>query len=462
MWAEVTGSGNSRPARVRVRDEGVVECWEFLSELESRHAAATVDHPGPALLAVSLDRFRLVNDTYGHAAGEELLTEVLDRLRRSLDGGDLITRLGREEFAALLPAATADQAVAAAERLLAAIRLPCAVRGSLVFLSASVGVAVLEPRGAAAMVLPVGADGGDPLCHAEVAMHHAQRAGGDRQVVFEPTMRAERRARLTLETELHQAILRDEFVVYYQPVMTLATRQIHGFEALVRWRHPSRGMVPPGEFIPVAEETGMIVPIGRVVLAEACRQLGLWRDEFGHRAGLTMSVNLSARQLRHPELIAEVRNALGDGRVPAELLILEITETSLHEDVSASTARLRELKDLGVQLAIDDFGTGYSSLSFLQQFPVDIIKIDRSFVSGMTAGPQAAAFTRAIVGLGRTLNLHTVAEGVETAEQLAGVRRAGSEFAQGFHFARPLSEVDAEGFLRSALGLGQRDGELAG
>lgn len=432
---------------------GLVDLAAFRAELDRSRGVVAGDPPGHVLLVIGMDRFRLVKDTFGDAAGEDLLVELADRVRRSLTGGGVVTRLGREEFAVLLPATTVGQAVAVAEELLAAIRQPCPVRGSQVFVSASIGVAVVEWTGPQVS---------DPLCHAEVAMHHAQRGGGDRPAVFEPAMRAERMARLTLETELHQAIRRHEFMVYYQPVMSVATRQVRGFEALVRWRHPVRGVVPPGEFIPVAEETGMIVPIGRVVLAEACRQLGRWREEFRADPPLTMSVNLSARQLRHPELIDEVRSALAAGGVAAELLILEITETSLHEDVADSMARLRELKAIGVQLAIDDFGTGYSSLSFLQQFPVDIIKIDRSFVAGMTAGPQAAAFARAIVGLGRTLNLHTVAEGVETAEQLAGVRLAGGEFAQGFHFARPLSEADAEGYLRSAFGFDQRGGELAG
>jgi len=384
------------------------------------HALARIgrDLDALAVLVLDLDGFKAVNDSLGHGTGDRLLTTVARRLEASVRPGETVARLGGDEFAILLEDLTDAQApVQVAERVLAALGTPFTLDGREVFVQASIGIS-LSAFGAT--------DADELLRDADLAMYVAKRRGKGRYELFEPGMLAETVERLELE-------------VHYQPSVDLAEERIVGVEALVRWRHPERGLVSPVEFIPVAEETGLIVPIGRWVLEQACRQAVAWRQAAGPGdEPLRVSVNLSGRQLQQPDLVEQVAAVLADTGLPPEHLVLEITESMLLEDADDTVIRLQQLKDLGVLLAIDDFGTGYSSLSYLSRLPVDLLKIDRSFVAGIADSHEAADLAQAIVRLGRTFHLTTVAEGVETAEQLAELQAMGCDQAQGFYFSRPL------------------------
>jgi len=283
--------------------------------------------------------------------------------------------------------------------------------------------------------------------NAELAMHEAKRKGKGRYEVFDPGMHASLRKSLDMEADLRRAVVRKEFVLHYQPIVELSTRRITGLEALVRWIHPERGMVPPLDFIPLAEETGLILPIGHWVLQEACRQVSVWNASRSGQPPLTISVNLSARQLQQPELPTVVADVLREAGLEAGCLVLEITESLLVHDTDATAARMRALKDLGVRLAVDDFGTGYSSLAYLQRFPVDILKIDKSFIDDLGREGKAAALAPAIVRLGQTLELSTVAEGIELAEQYGQLFASGCELGQGYYFAKPLTADEVEVLL---------------
>ena len=286
----------------------------------------------------------------------------------------------------------------------------------------------------------------DMLRDADVALYRAKARGRGRYEVFDETMNAQALERLELEADLRAALERDEFRVYYQPKMALATGQLEGMEALVRWEHPRRGLVSPAAFIPLAEETGLIRPLGQWVLEEACRQTRHWHDALPGRT-LVTSVNLSARQFQQPTLVDDVAAALRTSGVNPEHIQLEITESAAMEDAEAAVMTLQQLKDLGVQLAIDDFGTGYSSLAYLKRFPVDELKIDRAFVSGLGMGSEDASIVNAVASLGHALNLSIVAEGIETADESRQVHALGCEIGQGYYFAKPLSVADADAFL---------------
>jgi EAL domain-containing protein (putative c-di-GMP-specific phosphodiesterase class I) len=314
------------------------------------------------------------------------------------------------------------------------LRTPIEVTGQEVYLSASVGIATARRSGP------------DLLRNADLAMYQAKSRGKDRYELFEPSMHAAIVRRLELEGDLQRAVDRGEFCLCYQPIVRLRTGRIVGVEALLRWRHPERGLVPPAAFIPLAEETRLIVPIGRWVLREACRQAALWRES---RPALAIAVNLSSMQLQQPELAAEVAGALGETSFDARSLILEITETMLMQDVESTKARLRELKELGVQLAVDDFGTGYSSLQYLRRFPIDILKIAKSFVDGVAGASDESALARAIIDLGESFQLRVVAEGIEQEEQLAKLVALGCQLGQGYLFARPMPARDIEPLLES-------------
>jgi diguanylate cyclase (GGDEF)-like protein/PAS domain S-box-containing protein len=391
-----------------------------------------------AVLFLDLDDFKTVNDSLGHAAGDQLLIAVGRRLREELRGSDTAARLGGDEFALLLEDITRpEDALTVAERVLDSMRQPFNLQGKDVFVRPSIGVAVASP-------LPASAD--ELLRNADVAMYRAKSKGKGCYAVFEPSMAQTLRERLDMEADLRRAIDRSEFVVYYQPTVALQTGQISGMEALVRWQHPERGMVPPLDFIHLAEDTGLIVPIGRFVLVEACRQARAWQLEFDSMKPLTMSVNLSAKQLQHPGLMTDVRDALRESGLDPRYLVLEITESVLMQYTELVAETLDELKDLGVRLAIDDFGTGYSSLARLQRLPVDVLKIDRSFIKGLDGGSQEWAVTRAIIELGQSLRLQTVAEGIELPEQLVHLQSLQCDLCQGFYFTRPL-EARAMGEL---------------
>jgi diguanylate cyclase (GGDEF)-like protein/PAS domain S-box-containing protein len=384
-----------------------------------------------AVLLLDVDGFKTVNDSLGHAFGDALLVAVAERLRLHLRPSDTACRLGGDEFAVLAEDLT-DTAGAAtvAERILEAMREPFVVDGKEVLANASIGVAIAES-------VPDDAD--DLLRNADVAMYTAKGRGRNRYEVFQPSMHQAMLDRLDLEADLRRAIERDEFEVYYQPTVALATGWISGMEALVRWNSPERGFVPPGMFISVAEDTGLIVRLGAWVLEEACRQAVAWKHEFGADAPRTMSINLSARQLQDDGLVESVRSILERTGARPEHIVLEITESAVMADAEAMIARLHELKALGVRLAIDDFGTGYSSMSYLCSFPIDILKIDRSFVTGVRSEPQKMGIVRTIVELGRILELQTVAEGIELVEELEELRNLECDLGQGYWFARPLS-----------------------
>ncbi|MGK5680510.1 putative bifunctional diguanylate cyclase/phosphodiesterase [Actinoplanes sp. URMC 104] len=392
--------------------------------------ALAVGGPGAAVLFVDLDRFKVVNDSLGHAAGDALLTGVAARIQGCLRERDTAARLGGDEFAVLLPGVLdAAEAVPVAERVLAALREPFDLLGSETFISSSIGVAVGGPGEHAVAELMV---------HADLAMYQAKKHGKDRYEVFETAMQEAFQAHIALEADLRRAVMRHEFELRYQPIVHLRTGEITGVEALVRWQHPERGIVPPMDFIPLAEETGMIVPIGEWVLREATARVAFWNACRGGPP-LTVSVNVSAVQLEQAGLVHIVESALRAASLPPAQLVLELTESLLVDHRPATLDRLLALKALGVRLAIDDFGTGYSSLAYLRRFPVDIIKIDKSFVDDVVDEPTAAALTHGIIQLGRALQLSTVAEGIEHAGQLSSLAGGNCEMGQGYFFAEPLT-----------------------
>jgi diguanylate cyclase (GGDEF)-like protein/PAS domain S-box-containing protein len=387
-----------------------------------------------AVLCVGLDGFKVVNDSLGHAVGDLLLDAVARRLENALRSADTVARLGADVFAVLVdelhdPA----EARAVAERVHEAMAEPFTLRGRTVFATASIGIAG-GGDGAVAEVL---------VRDAETAMYRAKSRGRAGSEMFDATMQATALQRLHLETDLRGAVEREEFELAYQPVVSLADGRIAGFEALARWRHPERGLLQPSEFISAAEDTGLIVPIGRWVLREACRQMRDWNRRYG--AALSVNVNLSPRQFGDPGLAGDVARALGETGLPAAFLKLEITESLLMGEAGGAAATLEELKTLGVDLCIDDFGTGYSSLSYLHRFPIDTLKVDRSFIRRLGDG-QTEQIVRTILVLARTLGMRAVAEGVETAEQADCLRSMGCEYAQGFRFSHPVAG-DAAGAM---------------
>jgi EAL domain-containing protein (putative c-di-GMP-specific phosphodiesterase class I) len=355
--------------------------------------------------------------------------------------GDTIARLGGDEFAILLEdmAAADEEGEQVIARIGDSLRRPFFVDGKDVVISASIGITVSTPDRV---------EGADELLrNADVAMYSAKERGNGRSATFEPSMHKAALERLEMEADLRRAVERQEFQAYYQPLIDLATGTMTGVEALIRWRHPTRGLVPPLEFIPLAEDTGLILPIGRWILREACQQARKWQLLYPDRKPLVVNVNLSARQLQEPGLVEDVAQALAETGLPPHTLVLEITESVLMHDAEATVGWLRELSALGVQLAIDDFGTGYSSLSYLRQFPVNTLKIDKSFVDGVRLGSEQSTLASAIIELGRKLGLKTVAEGIEQADQLAELGALGCDVGQGYLFARPLDSDALEALL---------------
>jgi diguanylate cyclase (GGDEF)-like protein len=382
-----------------------------------RHSTAA------AVLFLDLDRFKLINDSLGHGAGDKLLVAVAERLSNVLRGGDTAARFGGDEFVILCEDVSGElQAIAIAERIAAELDAPFTVAGDEVFMRTSVGIALATEPGARPEAL---------IRDADAAMYRAKERGGGVYEVFDDQMRERAVRRMETENALHRALDRGEFVMHYQPIVQMATGALHGVEALARWEHPHRGLVMPGEFIEAAEETGLIITLGAWAFEAACRQSASW-------GGLTMmSVNLSARQCGHPELVATFGEILRRTGADPASVCLEITETALMEDVETSTATLAALKELGLTLALDDFGTGYSSLRALQHFPVDVVKIDRSFIAPIEHDPQEAAIVAAVISLSHALGLRTVAEGIETIAQVDRLRALGCDLAQGFYFAKP-------------------------
>ena len=403
----------------------------------ARSVAQEPDHRVGVLL-FDLDGFKDINETFGHGSGDELLQEVARRLEGVVDPSTTVARLGGDEFVVVLEGAAVaiDET---ASRLLAAVRMPFTLAlDNPVELSvtASIGIA-MGPSSSA----------GELLRDADVALYGAKAGGRDRAVTFAPAMHAAVQSRLELEIDLRAALTERQFFLVFQPTFDLRSGRASGAEALIRWQHPTRGIVGPDAFVPVLEETGLVVDVGRWVLEEACRQAQDWRSR-GHQ--LAVAVNVSARQLEDRDLVDDVARTLRASGLDPLALTLELTETVLARDPSATSTRLAELRDLGVRIAIDDFGTGYSSLSYLRQFPVDALKIDRSFVSGLGASEEAQALVRTLVRLGRDLGLEVIAEGIEEESQLALLRFAGCDTGQGYLLARPLTPGALDGFLAAS------------
>ena len=463
-WGEIVVDDEGRPARM------VGICWDitdrkkmeeqlvhealhdrltglpnralFVDRLAQAVPAQDRGRGAPAVLFLDVDRFKVINDSLGHEAGDEVLVELARRLSALMRPGDTVARFGGDEFVVLCqdiqhPA----EAMHVADRLIAGVSGPVAVTGADIVLSVSVGISVSSsPEDRAS----------DLLRDADAAMYRAKRDGRDRCVLFADAMRAEALARLETEVELRRAVSEDQLRLHYQPVIDLATGLVVGVEALLRWQHPSRGLVMPGEIVEIAEETGLIVPIGEWVMREACDQLSAWdrdtaRDTPNVAPHLTMAVNLSGVQLGRVDLVRRVADVLDGSGIDPSRLSLEITESVLMRDAEEALGMLRDLKALGVRISVDDFGTGYSSLTYLKRFPVDVLKIDRSFVDGLGTDADDLAIVQAILALAASLGIDTIAEGVETHVQAQVLRDLGCQRAQGFLLGRPTPSPDVTG-----------------
>jgi diguanylate cyclase (GGDEF)-like protein/PAS domain S-box-containing protein len=401
----------------------------FHDRLEHVLAGALREGRSIAVLMIDLDGFKAINDTFGHAIGDQLLVQASRRIQGCLRPADTAARLGGDEFAVLLDGASPSDSVLVAQRILQSLRNPIRLDDKELFVDASIGIAESPHGSVQAEAI---------LRDADAAMYAAKNAGGRRIEVFRPELHKEVLERFELVTDLRRALERKEFSLRYQPIVVLEDERVKGLEALVRWNHPTRGLVPPLDFIPIAEQTGMVVHIDRWVMRQACEALRRWQDQFRSDPPLSMSVNVSARQLQDPELTREVERTLRETGLDPASLTLEITESVLTQDNEATAAILDDLRALGVRLAIDDFGIGFSSLSYLRQLPVDVVKIDRSFVAGIASASEEWTLARGIIKLVHGLGLETVAEGVERADQKAHLRALGCRFAQGYYFAKPM------------------------
>jgi diguanylate cyclase (GGDEF)-like protein/PAS domain S-box-containing protein len=382
-----------------------------------------------ALLFVDVDRLKHINDSLGHAIGDRLLQSVAQRLLACVRSSDTVSRQGGDEFVVLLSELTHEQdAAVGADKILQALRVPHRIDRHDLHVTASIGIATYPEDGVEAERL---------LKNADSAMYHAKDNGRDHYQFFKPDMNERAIERQSLESGLRHAIERDELVLHYQPKINLETGAIIGVEALIRWNHSPHGLVPPVQFIPIAEECGLIVPIGRWVLREACRQARAWQDAGLRPMGV--AINISAVELRAKDFVAGVRAILAETGLQPHYLELELTETFLMQDSNSTAAVLEALKDMGVQLALDDFGTGYSSLSYLRRFPIDSLKIDQSFVCDLTTDADDASIVTAMIGMGKSLQMRVVAEGVQTSEQLAFLQRHGCPEGQGYYFSRPVA-----------------------
>jgi diguanylate cyclase (GGDEF)-like protein len=420
----------------------------ILDRAEQLLARARRDHTPISALFLDLDRFKTINDTLGHGVGDQLLQAVATRLTAAVRASDTLARLGGDEFVVLVDGARfgAGPSVAA-ERILEVLKQPFVLDGvdEPFTVTASIGIATSMAATSA----------GDLLRDADVALYEAKAAGGNQFVVFAPEMQTAVLDRVSLESDLRRAIKRDEFFLVYQPILDLRSRRITGVEALIRWQHPTRGVVDPDDFVPQLEQSGLIIPVGRWVLDEACRQLATWNRSGRH---FDMSVNVTARQLATDDFVGDVSSILGITGISSESLILEITETTIMNDTDATIERLERLKTLGVRLAIDDFGTGYSSLAYLRRFPVDALKIDRTFISAIAESAEAGALIHTLVHLGKALGLSTLAEGIEDHDQFTRLQLEDCDSGQGFLFSQPLTAVALETFL---AGSNNSDGNLA-
>jgi diguanylate cyclase (GGDEF)-like protein/PAS domain S-box-containing protein len=411
----------------------------------SYELARTQEAPGTvAVLVLDLDRFKAINDALGHEVGDEVLVTAAGRLREVGVDASLVARLGGDEFLALFDGdAAEDDAIAFADRAISRLSEPMEASGHEVFVSASIGIACSSPS----MVEPL-----PLLSSADAAMYQAKTRGGGAIEVFGEALRTRVLDRMHAEQALHRALEREELRLHYQPVIDVAGRHVVAVEALLRWEHPTRGLVPPDRFIPVAEENGLIVPIGTWVMRQACAQLRTWVSGVGLGALGSVAVNLSARQVDDGDIVETVERILDHTGLEPSRLTLEITESALMRDAASALQVLRALKALGVTLAIDDFGTGYSSLNYLHRFPLDVLKIDKSFVDGLGSGGEGTEIVAAVINLAHTLGLQVVAEGVERQAQLDRLGALGCDFAQGFLISRPVPSHEVRDKLAVSLG----------
>ncbi|HEY6469672.1 MAG TPA: EAL domain-containing protein [Candidatus Dormibacteraeota bacterium] len=408
-----------------------------LADIETSHQHVT-------LLMLDLDGFKEVNDTFGHSAGDQVLVQVAHRVVNSVRDVDLVARLGGDEFAVVLADSPADQAIALARRVLASLELPIALRVTTASIATSIGIATGG----------LGDTSDELLRNADLAMYAAKDAGGNGYALYKPSMHRVVAERVRVETALRTAWLTGDLIVHFQPIVDLSDGRMMSVEALARWRHPDGDMIPPSVFIPIAERTGLIIPIGARVLNEACRSLAAWQADYGGTADLAMSVNVSPRQLYSDDLVEIVQEALRTTGINPRCLILEVTETAMTDDTDSAIRILSRLKAIGVRMAIDDFGVGASSLARLRRLPVDIVKIDKSLVDHVPDGHVATSVLDAVIGVVNALQLRTVIEGVERADQAEHLRTAGYDLAQGYHFAMPM----AGNAIERALALAQPSG----
>lgn len=391
-----------------------------------------------AVLFIDLDRFKIVNDSLGHAIGDQLLRAIACLLEQSIRTTDTIARFGGDEFTILLDGIKdITDAIKIAERLQSQLVAPLTLENHTIFCSASIGIALNQNYTQAQ----------DLLRNADIAMYQAKEQGKARYAIFDHAMYQKTLELLQLESDLRQALERQEFCLHYQPIVSLATGKLKGFEALIRWRHPQRGLISPTEFIPIAEDIGLIVPLGEWVLQAACRQLRAWHIQFPHLMPLKMSVNIAGKQIREPNFLEQIERVLAETGLDGSYLQLEITESTLIEHAQETIHALLEIRSKKIQLSIDDFGQGYSSLSYLHRFPINILKIDRSFVSDMHSNTENYEIIRTITTLAHTLGMDVVAEGAETTEQLSILRALGCEFGQGYLFSRPLNCASATALM---------------
>ena len=389
-----------------------------------------------AVLFLDMDRFKIINDSLGHYVGDQLLIDIAQRLYASLRPSDMVARLGGDELVVLIDHLREEQDVAfVANRIQKILSMPFTLDGRDLFTTVSIGITLSSTRCESAE---------DLVRDADTAMYRAKLNGKARFELFDPQMREQALRIMQLETDLRHAIGRNEFVLYYQPIVSFATGRLAGFESLIRWNHPTKGFISPADFIPIAEDNGTINPIGRWVLEESCRQLREWQEKFPRTPPLTINVNLSGKQFSQPNLIEVITDILAKTGLPARFLKLEITESVIMENADSAAAMLNELKALGSQLAIDDFGTGYSSFAHLHRFPIDTLKIDRAFVSRMDVSVESSEIVRTMLTLAQNLKMSVVAEGIETAAQLKQLRALGCEYGQGYFLNRPMCAADAE------------------
>jgi diguanylate cyclase (GGDEF)-like protein/PAS domain S-box-containing protein len=397
-----------------------------------------------AVYFLDVDRFKRINDSLGHVAGDEVLREVAARVQRTLRPEDTVARFGGDEFTVLCESIGGVlEAVGVADRLQREIAQPLRAGGAELRLSASIGIAIVDP-------------GEDADCSrlvedADAAMYRAKERGGARTELFDVAMRERAVNALSIEQELSQGVDRGELRLYYQPLVSLNTGIVVGAEALIRWQHPERGLLTPDKFLPVAEESGLIVQVGAWAVGEACRRLRDWDRRNGGPSSFSLAVNLSARELTHPDVVPTVLNAVRRSALEPHRLTIEVTESTAMADRDSGFRALRELSEAGVRIAIDDFGTGYSSLDHLREMPADVLKIDRSFVAGMSANSPDSALVAAAVAMGRALEMEVVAEGIETNEQVADLRELGCPLGQGYLFAKPLPPEEIDSLLRADI-----------